>query len=83
MQEYDQMFDDQDGRCKLCGKSPEGSRYKKLYVDHNHTTGKVRGLLCMECNFGLGKFKDDAELLLKARAYVLSDGDVTLPAEIV
>ncbi|AUV60620.1 endonuclease VII [Gordonia phage SteveFrench] len=82
MQEYDRMFDDQCGRCKLCGQSPEGSRYSKLYIDHNHQTGKVRGLLCIECNFGLGKFKDNAELLDRASDYVRQDGDVTLPADL-
>lgn len=81
MKQYDEMYDAQHGRCKLCGTTPDGSRYNRLYVDHNHKTKKVRGLLCIECNFGLGKFKDDAELLAKAREYVLEDGDVTLPAD--
>lgn len=70
MADYDKMYDDQNGCCAICGKSPEGQRYKKLYVDHDHRTNKVRGLLCMECNFGLGKFGDSIEVLEAALAYV-------------
>lgn len=55
------------GECVICGE-----RGSKMAVDHCHKTGKVRGLLCMECNLGLGKFKDDPQLLEFARIYLLT-----------
>ncbi len=65
--DYAQMLEDQDGRCKICGKEP-GT--KVLVVDHNHQTGKIRGLLCRRCNMGLGHFEDDLATILKAAAYL-------------
>lgn len=50
--------------CDLCGQS------RKLTIDHNHSTGAFRGVLCYKCNVGLGLFNEDKELLLKAIAYV-------------
>lgn len=54
----------QDGKCAICGDQT------KLCIDHNHKTGKVRGLLCRKCNAGLGLFKDSALNLFRASAYV-------------
>lgn len=51
--------------CKICGKT-EG----RFCVDHDHKNGKTRGLLCDECNIGLGKFFDDTEIMKKAIAYL-------------
>lgn len=51
-------------QCDICGRT------RKLEVDHNHSTGKVRGVLCSRCNGALGQFCDDARLLLKAVAYL-------------
>lgn len=53
--------------CIICGNDGP-----KLAVDHCHSTNKVRGILCMNCNQGLGKFKDDPELLEFARIYLLA-----------
>lgn len=61
---YEEMFESQNGLCLICGQS------KKLSVDHNHTTGKVRGLLCSTCNAGIGMLKDDIFLVEKALAYL-------------
>lgn len=53
MEEYNRMFDEQDGRCLICHKHQiELSRC--LCVDHNHLTGKIRGLLCTSCNYLVG-----------------------------
>ena len=60
------------GGCAICGarQGLGGRNDRRLAVDHNHTTGKVRGLLCDSCNHGLGKFKDDKRLLKIAIAYL-------------
>lgn len=49
---YKEMYDSQNGKCKICNSD------KKLYVDHNHTTGAVRGLLCQSCNIRLTGIED-------------------------
>jgi hypothetical protein len=65
---YEQMDQAQKGVCAICGKYPP--KKKCLCVDHNHKTGKVRGLLCNLCNAALGGFKDNIELLTAAIAYL-------------
>lgn len=55
--------------CEICGVF-----LTKKYVDHNHTTGKIRGVLCSPCNVGLGHFKDSAVVLEKAIAYLKERG---------
>lgn len=55
----------QSGKCLICNEIP-----KRLVVDHCHTSGKVRGLLCDHCNTGLGRFKDSPELLMAAIRYL-------------
>lgn len=69
LKEYEAMLAGQNGLCKICGRpDPKG---RKLHVDHDHNTGAVRGLLCQGCNFGLGGFQDNPELLLEAVKYIL------------
>lgn len=58
----------QDGKCAICDAPPKAG--KILHVDHDHSTGVVRGLLCGSCNSGLGYFRDDIERLLLAVAYL-------------
>lgn len=71
LQEYDEMLKNQDGKCAICGMNAEDNgRYGVLYVDHNHQTGKIRGLLCENCNFGLGIFKDNIDILNNAVKYL-------------
>ena len=65
---------EQNNRCKLCGTDIPGDKRKHFTVDHDHQTGKVRGLLCSKCNQGLGCFKDQKDLLVKAILY-LDEGD--------
>jgi hypothetical protein len=57
----------QAGRCKICDRQPQS---KGLHIDHCHSTGKVRGLLCGTCNQGIGLLKEDPELIRKAANYV-------------
>ena len=66
--DYQALLKTQGGKCAICLKPC--STGKALAVDHNHDTGQVRGLLCMSCNTGLGKFKDDRSLLLAALNYL-------------
>jgi len=62
------MWEDQNGRCKICGEN--FTKPGDANVDHNHKTGKIRGLICRKCNLGLGNFNDDPELLIKASKYL-------------
>jgi len=71
-EDYDRMFAEQRGVCGICGSaSPDGRR---LHVDHDHTSNKVRGLLCHDCNRGLGIFKDSAARLERAVRYLKRTG---------
>lgn len=55
IEDYVRLLEKQGGKCALCGRSGTGRRTTKNYnVDHNHLTGKIRGLLCHQCNLGLG-----------------------------
>jgi len=70
-EELVQMMNNQKGCCEVCGDSLVKPDSKRFYaVDHNHTTGAVRGLLCNECNLVLGYVKEDKDTLLKAIAYL-------------
>lgn len=64
----------QGGRCGICGSSdPKSTRSQNFHVDHDHETGRIRGLLCRVCNFGLGYFNDNLEGLMRAVAYLQKD----------
>lgn len=62
-----QMYEEQNHYCACC---KENFELKDLCVDHNHTTGKIRGLLCNPCNTGLGLLKENKEILLNAIVYL-------------
>jgi recombination endonuclease VII len=66
--QYDEMLAAQGGGCAICHNSHEDNR--SLHVDHDHVTGAVRGLLCFNCNAGLGAFKDRVDLLEEAVRYL-------------
>jgi len=68
--DYDLMLESQGNRCAICDNSQNGRRFD---IDHNHITGKVRGLLCVKCNIGIGLFDSDengSEILKKAVKYI-------------
>ncbi len=73
-QEYQALLAGQNGRCAICGVR-EGHRSSRglecrLAIDHDHRTGSIRGLLCNNCNRGLGRFKDSVALLESAIRYL-------------
>ncbi len=69
--EYQGMIDGQGGVCALCFKPPRGNGpASTLHIDHDHATGKVRGLLCHGCNKGLGHFYDNTAVIERAVAYL-------------
>lgn len=70
IEDYEKMLDDQNGECAICGATQADIRKHRLHVDHCHDTDVVRGLLCSNCNMGLGKFQDSLELLERAVAYL-------------
>jgi hypothetical protein len=67
LQQYNELLQVQNGVCAICGEKPGR---KKLFVDLDHKTNKIRGLLCRSCNTGLGCFQDDINLLLKSTKYL-------------
>jgi hypothetical protein len=69
LEEYQVLLRNQGGVCAICGTS-KCSTGQRLAVDHDHNTGAVRGVLCKNCNVGLGSFKDDPERLLNAADYL-------------
>lgn len=73
---YQQMLAKQGGVCAICGTSDPGHKSIYFPVDHDHQTGRVRGLLCNDCNLGLPRFHDDPNRMLAAAAYVLAQQDV-------
>lgn len=72
--QYEVMLAEQGGVCAICGELPSTGMGKAFHVDHDHATGIVRGLLCGECNTGLGKFKDDPRMVETAAAYLHKHG---------
>jgi hypothetical protein len=65
-----EMLKDQGGTCAICGSSDPKAGHKSFSVDHDHDTGLVRGMLCFQCNVGLGNFGHSIEALEKAVAYL-------------
>jgi hypothetical protein len=70
VEQYDAMLTKQNGVCAICGKSERSSSKGVLSIDHDHSNGKVRGLLCDTCNRGLGHFYDNIFLLYNAIEYL-------------
>jgi hypothetical protein len=73
---YEELLAAQGGGCAVCSKRPKPG--KSLHVDHDHTTGAVRGLLCFSCNAALGHLRDDPALIDALMAYVLGANPLAL-----
>lgn len=74
LDDYYQRYVAQEGKCAICGEKKPSSGREGLAVDHCHSKGHIRGLLCTNCNHGLGQFKDDPVLLAKAIEYLKERG---------
>lgn len=71
IEKYNELLAIQKCSCAICGKAHDPSiKRGRLYVDHNHDTGEVRGLLCAGCNAMIGHANDDVFILKKAIAYL-------------
>lgn len=73
VERYDEMLAQQGCVCALCGRPPkvDGVRSAgRLHVDHDHSTGVTRRLLCLNCNRAIGYFRDDPEVMIEAARYV-------------
>jgi hypothetical protein len=83
VEDYFDMRNAQNNLCAICLQPetiavPRRSYTKSLAVDHNHDTGKVRGLLCNGCNAGIGYFRDNPESLCRAAEYLTAHSDLCL-----
>ena len=70
--DYEKIFEEQGGCCAICGIH-QSELKKSLDIDHCHTSGKVRGLLCNKCNQGLGLFQEERDFLASAISYLQQD----------
>jgi len=71
LQTYEELLLSQGNKCKICGVgSNPDSRANYLVIDHNHTTGDIRGLLCTKCNALLGLAQDSEDILERAKQYL-------------
>jgi hypothetical protein len=68
--EFNKLAEFQGGKCAVCQELPT---YMGLCVDHCHETGKIRGLVCHNCNRGMGLLKDNPKILIEAAAYLCRD----------
>jgi hypothetical protein len=80
---FNEMWTSQNGKCAICcvDMLPRGRKKQSACVDHDHLTSEVRGLLCRECNSGIGYLKDDPKILSAAIKYLATfqDGSSVQP----
>ena len=76
LSQFEEMSNLQNDICAICPKHKSENKNGKLFVDHSHATGKVRGLLCDDCNRAIGLLKDDPGLLRSAIAYLERQNDL-------
>lgn len=73
LEDYNRMLEEQGNVCKICLQLEQmlhKGNPKRLCVDHDHTTGRVRGLLCQRCNTTLGRYEDNPELMKNLISYL-------------
>ena len=76
-QDFDMMMNSQNNSCDICGTHIKDYGKDKFDIDHDHTTGKVRALLCGQCNTSLGLAKDDQVILMRMIEYLEEHSGVT------
>jgi hypothetical protein len=69
-EEFYQLLAKQGGKCAICGCSKRTAKDRRLAVDHDHNTGKIRGLLCSKCNTAIGMLRESLALLGAAAVYL-------------
>ena len=70
LDEYKQMFENQNGQCLICKTTNPTGKNKSFHVDHDHESNKIRGLLCHSCNLMIGQAKDNVQTLQSAIEYL-------------
>jgi hypothetical protein len=70
-EDYNALLEKQNGECAICYTTNPGRADQHFCIDHDHETGRVRGLLCVSCNRALGLFQDDTTILHRASQYLL------------
>lgn len=76
VERFDEMYHEQGGKCAICSETLDlEAKHEGAAVDHCHSTGRVRGILCAQCNRGLGMFLDDESYLLAAIEYLRKNRD--------
>lgn len=70
VEQWDEIWGSQEGKCAICGDIPDPEAKRRFHVDHNHTTGTVRGILCHSCNVALGHSKESKEILQAMISYL-------------
>lgn len=70
LEDYHSLLASQGGVCKICGATEPGRKAWRFSVDHNHETGVIRGLLCINCNVLLGAAREDLSILASAGLYL-------------
>ena len=71
IEQWEQMLDDQNGGCAICGTTKPGGKHNQFCTDHNHLTNEVRQLLCMDCNVVLGIVRESPEHFERLVDYVI------------
>lgn len=73
--DYERMLAEQGGACAICKTSKPGRKDQEHFaIDHDHATGKVRGLLCVQCNTAAGNLRDSPDLCIKMAEYLRKHG---------